>query len=144
YHELLGAGVEPRWHGELDDRDGDGGDGAGDYEPAGQFHDCLGGDRDAKRHRDGDGPAQLRAACRDRRHDGEADGRGDGQQLHDAGADDDDQLLGPGLEPQRQCGFDDGDGDGGDGAGDYEPASELDDWVGVDGDVERDGDGNGA
>ena len=71
-------------------------------------------------------------------------GRDQQRQLHDAGADDRDQLLGARHEHVRDGGLDDRDDHDWRRAGDHDAAGEPDDCVGRDGDAECGGDGDGA
>ena len=60
----------------------------------------------------GTAPLGVSVVCRAERHDDDADCGGDGEQLHDAGADDHDELLGARVERERHRQLGDGDDHG--------------------------------
>ncbi len=86
---------------------------------------ASGDDGHAQCRRDRRGPA-LPVVSGHERDDDDA-GRDRQRELHDAGADGDDQLLGPGEQYVRDRGLGDGDDHGRRRAGDYDPAGEPDD-----------------
>ena len=90
--QLLGARHQQLRDGELDDRDDHDRRRAGDHDAAGEPDDRVAGDGGAERGGDGHGPELPVVSGDEPRHDDA--GRDQQRELHDAGADDRDQLLG--------------------------------------------------